>query len=107
MNWITRVIRFGEKIKKVVKERTSKEEILQSNWISCCAGPVLKKEIFNDETQQMQDWELYTFTLGHDNMVEMYDINNPPVSDFTFVISEQGSPPVGTPPIANFNHQAL
>ena len=62
---------------------------------------------FNDETQQMQDWELYTFTLGHDNMVEMYDINNPPVSDFTFVISEQGSPPEGTPPVANFNHQAL
>ena len=62
---------------------------------------------FNEETQQMQDWELYTFTLGHDNMIEMYDVNNPPLSDFTFVISEQGSPPEGTPPIANFNHQAV
>ena len=53
MNWLTRVLRFGEKIKKVIKERPTKEEILQSSWVSCCAGPVLKKEILNDETQHV------------------------------------------------------
>ena len=53
MNWLTRVLRFGEKIKKVIKERPTKEEILQSSWISCCAGPILKKEIFNDETKHV------------------------------------------------------
>ena len=53
MNWLTRVLKFGEKIKKVIKERPTKEEILQSSWISCCAGPVLKKEILNDETQHV------------------------------------------------------
>ena len=52
-NWITRVIKFGEKIKKVIKERPTKEEILESSWIACCAGPVRKKEIFNDETQHV------------------------------------------------------
>ena len=53
MNWIKRVLRIGEKIKKVIKERPTKSEILQSSWISCCGGPVLKKEIFNDETQHV------------------------------------------------------
>ena len=53
MNWLTKVLRFGEKVKKVIKKRPTKEEILQSNWVSCCAGPVLKKEIFNDETQHV------------------------------------------------------
>ena len=52
-NWISRVIKFGEKIKKVIKERPTKEEILESSWIACCSGPVRKKEIFNDETQHV------------------------------------------------------
>ena len=60
---------------------------------------------FNEETQENQDWETYTFTLGHDNMVEMYDINNPPTAEFTYEIDVQGSPPEGTPPNANFNYQ--
>ena len=42
-NWISRVIKFGEKIKKVIRERPSKEEILESSWISCCSGPIQKK----------------------------------------------------------------
>ena len=60
---------------------------------------------FNEETQMTQDQETYTFTLGHDNMVEMYDINNPPTAEFTYEIDVQGSPPEGTPPNANFNYQ--
>ena len=45
MNWITKVLKFGEKIKTAIKKRPSKEEIANSDWISCCKGPVLKKEL--------------------------------------------------------------
>ena len=43
MNWLTKAIKFGEKIKRVLKKRPSKEEIENSDWTSCCQGPVLKK----------------------------------------------------------------
>ena len=58
-------------------------------------------------TDNFDGVEEYEFVLGHDNLAEMYNPDTPPTSNFTFVISEQGSPPEGTPPIANFNHQAL
>ena len=45
MNWITKAIKFGEKIKKALKKRASKEEIENSNWTSCCKGPILKKDL--------------------------------------------------------------
>jgi len=45
MNWLTKAINFGEKIKKVLKKRPSKEEIENSDWTSCCKGPVLKKDL--------------------------------------------------------------
>lgn len=58
-------------------------------------------------TDNFDGVEEYEFVLGHDNLAEMYNPDTPPTSNFTFVISEQGSPPEGTPPIANFNHQAV
>ena len=45
MNWITKVLKFGEKIKRVIKKRPSKEDINNSDWTSCCQGPILKKEL--------------------------------------------------------------
>ena len=45
MNWIKRVLHIGEKIKKVLKKRPTKEEIANSDWTSCCKGPILKKEL--------------------------------------------------------------
>jgi len=45
MNWIKRVLHIGEKIKKVLKKRPTKEEIEGSDWTSCCKGPILKKEL--------------------------------------------------------------
>ena len=45
MNWITKVLKFGEKIKRVIKKRPSKEDIDNSDWTSCCQGPILKKEL--------------------------------------------------------------
>ena len=45
MNWITKALIFGEKIKKVLKKRPSKEDIANSDWTSCCKGPILKKDL--------------------------------------------------------------
>ncbi len=45
MNWLTKAIKLGEKIKKVLRKRPSKEEIENSDWTSCCKGPILKKDL--------------------------------------------------------------
>ena len=45
MNWIKKVLHIGEKIKRVLKERPSKEDIANSDWTSCCKGPILKKDL--------------------------------------------------------------
>jgi len=45
MNWLTKAINFGEKIKKILKKRPSKEDIENSDWTSCCKGPILKKDL--------------------------------------------------------------
>ena len=45
MNWIKKTLRFGEKIKRIIKQRPSKDEIANSEWTSCCKGPVLKKDL--------------------------------------------------------------
>ena len=45
MNWLTRAINFKDKIKRVLRKRSSKEEIENSDWTSCCQGPILKKDL--------------------------------------------------------------
>ena len=45
MNWITKIIKAGEKIKTAIHKRASKEDIANSDWTSCCKGPILKKEL--------------------------------------------------------------
>ncbi len=45
MNWITKALKIGEKIKKVFKKRPTKDEIENSDWTSCCKGPILKKDL--------------------------------------------------------------
>jgi acetyl-CoA carboxylase carboxyl transferase subunit beta len=45
MNWIKKTLRFGEKIKTIIKKRASKDEIANSDWTSCCKGPILKKDL--------------------------------------------------------------
>ena len=44
MNWITKIIKAGEKIKTALHRRATREEISKSDWTSCCKGPILKKE---------------------------------------------------------------
>ncbi len=45
MNWLTKLIKAGEKIKTVIRDRASKADIAQSQWTSCCSGPILKKDL--------------------------------------------------------------
>jgi len=45
MNWITKIIKAGEKIKTAIHKRASKEDIAKSDWTSCCKGPILKKDL--------------------------------------------------------------
>ena len=44
MNWITKIIKAGEKIKTAIHKRATKDDIANSDWTSCCKGPILKKE---------------------------------------------------------------
>ena len=45
MNWITKIIKAGEKIKTAIHKRASKDDIAKSEWTSCCKGPILKKDL--------------------------------------------------------------
>ena len=45
MNWITKIIKAGEKIKSAINKRVSKEDVANSDWTSCCKGPILKKDL--------------------------------------------------------------
>ena len=45
MNWITKIIKAGEKIKTAIHKRATKEDIAKSDWTSCCKGPILKKDL--------------------------------------------------------------
>ena len=45
MNWIKKTLRFGEKIRTIIKARATKAEIANSDWTSCCKGPILKKDL--------------------------------------------------------------
>ena len=45
MNWLTKALKFGEKIKRTIKKRVTPEEVANSDWTSCCKGPILKKDL--------------------------------------------------------------
>ena len=46
MNWILKIKRFGDSIKnKVLKKFPSKIQIEKSDWVSCCVGPIRRKDL--------------------------------------------------------------
>ena len=45
MNWIKKTLNIGQKIKKLLKVRPTKEDVENSDWTSCCKGPILKKDL--------------------------------------------------------------
>ena len=50
MNWITRIRKIGVNItRNIQKKFPTKKEQADSAFISCCSGPTLRSEIFNNE----------------------------------------------------------
>ena len=50
MNWIKKIKRLVRILNVIFKKTRPKEQDIEnSDWTSCCSGPVLKSEIFNDE----------------------------------------------------------
>ena len=45
MNWLKKTLDFGQKIKKLLKKRPSRQDMEESDWTSCCKGPILKKDL--------------------------------------------------------------
>ena len=45
MNWLKKTLDFGQKIKRLIKKRPSRQDMEASDWTSCCKGPVLKKDL--------------------------------------------------------------
>ena len=48
MNWIKKTLDFGQKIKRLLKKRPSREDMEESDWTSCCKGPILKIDLENN-----------------------------------------------------------
>ena len=48
MNWLKKTLDFGQKIKKLLKKRPSRKDMEESDWTSCCKGPILKKDLENN-----------------------------------------------------------
>jgi acetyl-CoA carboxylase carboxyl transferase subunit beta len=83
MNWIKKTLRFGEKIKKIIKKRASKEEIANSDWISCCKGPILKKDLEDNlwvcpscnKHHRISPWQRFDVIFGKNN----YEVLKTPI----------------------------
>ena len=45
MNWLKKTLDFGQKIKRLLKKRVSRKDMEESDWTSCCKGPILKKDL--------------------------------------------------------------
>ena len=48
VNWLNKLWKAGERIKAVIKKRATKEELAQSNYVSCCVGLVSKDDLANN-----------------------------------------------------------
>ena len=45
MNWINKFKKLGESIKRNINKKFPREDVENSDWTSCCKGPVLKEEL--------------------------------------------------------------
>ena len=81
MNWITKIIKAGEKIKTAIHKRATKDDIANSDWTSCCKGPILKKEL------EQNLWVCPDCYKHHRiSPKQRFDILNSSLSDFTSLI---------------------
>ena len=79
MNWITKIIKAGEKIKSALHKRATKEDIANSDWTSCCKGPILKKDLKKNlwvcpEPECNKHHNLY-LERNHVSQIERQEIN--------------------------------
>ena len=90
MNWIKKTLHFGEKIKKSITKRITKQEMADSKWMpSCCtSSPILKASIFNDD----ELLKLIREQHGKYDLIEVYDQmilkHNVPVCLLTHILYE-------------------
>ena len=84
MNWLTKIKSFGDKIKKNLQKKfPTKEEIANSDWTSCCQGPILKKDLEAnlwvcpncDKHHRINPIKRFDFFFGKNN----YEILNTPI----------------------------
>ena len=83
MNWITKIIKAGEKIKTAIHQRASKEDIAKSDWTSCCRGPILKKSLEQNlfvcpdcnKHHRIKPHQRFNFLFGKNN----YEIFKTPI----------------------------
>ena len=45
---VKKTLDFGQKIKRLLKKRPSRKDMEESDWTSCCKGPILKKDLENN-----------------------------------------------------------
>ena len=94
MNWITKIIKAGEKIKTAFHERASKEDIAKSDWTSCCVGPLLKKDLEANlfvcpscnKHHRIKPYQRFDFLFGKNNY-EIMDTPQPAEDPLGFVDS--------------------
>ena len=75
MNWITKIIKAGEKIKTAIHKRASKEDVANSDWTSCCRGPILKKDLEQNlfvcpdcnKHHRIKPYQRFDILFGKDN----------------------------------------
>ena len=48
MNWITKIIKAGEKIKTAIQKRATKEEVANSDWTSFPLSLFLKLVLYSN-----------------------------------------------------------
>ena len=83
MNWIKKTLRFGEKIKKIIRTRATKADIASSDWTSCCKGPILKKDLEENlwvcpscnKHHRINPRQRFDFTFGKNN----YEVLKTPI----------------------------
>ena len=45
MNWITKLLKQEKKLNLLFTKELQKKILLNSDWTSCCRGPILKKDL--------------------------------------------------------------
>ena len=95
MNWITKIIKAGEKIKTAIHKRASKEDVANSDWTSCCKGPILKKDLEEnlwvcpdcDKHHRINPKQRFDILFGKNNY-EIFDTPIPKDDPLEFVDSK-------------------